>query len=229
MRRLSWLLLLALALAQSPAEKLRAVLDRLRGPEHQAVYVLKVVRPQSERVYRLKVYTDGQRAHLRVLEPRSEAGQAFLSLGAELYLYDPRLGRTLRLPPTGRSERFLGSDLTYQDLMGRDLEELFTVSEEKGVLVLLPKPQAPTPYGRVEVYLKEDLPERILYYDQRGQAVRELRLSAYQRFSGTVLPGRMELLDLLRPGYRTVVEIGEVKVGPVPPACFNPLALERGC
>ncbi|GAA6735024.1 hypothetical protein YIM1640_21830 [Thermus oshimai] len=229
MRRLSWLLLLALALAQSPAEKLRAVLDRLRGPEHQAVYVLKVVRPQSERVYRLKVYTDGQRAHLRVLEPRSEAGQAFLSLGTELYLYDPRLGRTLRLPPTGRSERFLGSDLTYQDLMGRDLEELFTVSEEKGVLVLLPKPQAPTPYGRVEVYLKEDLPERILYYDQRGQAVRELRLSAYQRFSGTVLPGRMELLDLLRPGYRTVVEIGEVKVGPVPSACFNPLALERGC
>lgn len=229
MRRFIPFLFLALALAQSPAEKLKSVLDRLRGPEHQAVYVLKVVRPQSEKVYRLQVYTDGERAHLRVLEPRSEAGQAFLSLGTELYLYDPRLGRTLRLPPTGRSERFLGSDLTYQDLMGRDLEELFTVSEAKGVLVLTPKPQAPTPYGRVEVHLKEDLPERILYYDQRGQAIRELRLSGYQAFSGRVLPGRMELLDLLRPGYRTVVEVTQVKVGPVPPACFSPLALERGC
>jgi hypothetical protein len=226
-----WLLfLLALALAQTPLDKLKAVLDRLRGPAHEGVYLIRIERPGSEKVYRLKVYTDGERAHLRVLEPKVETGLAYLSLGQDLYLYDPRLGRTLRLPPTGRSERFLGSDLTYQDLMGRDLEELFTVSEEKGVLVLLPKPQAPTPYGRVEVYLKEDLPERILYYDQRGQAVRELRLSAYQRFSGTVLPGRMELLDLLRPGYRTVVEIGEVKVGPVPSACFNPsMALERGC
>ncbi|MCS7218990.1 MAG: outer membrane lipoprotein-sorting protein [Thermus sp.] len=231
MRRWAFLFLWLglMALGQSPEEKLRAALDRLRGPAHQAVYTLLVERPGSMRTYRLQVYTDGERAHIRVLEPRSEAGQAFLSLGQDLYLYDPRLGRTLRLPPTGRSERFLGSDLTYQDLMGRDLEALFSVAEEKGVLVLTPRPGAATPYGRVEVYLKGGLVERVLYYDQRGQGVRELLLAGYQRFQEAYLPREMELRDLLRSGYRTRVEIGEVRVGPVPERCFNPLYLERGC
>lgn len=223
------LVLLVPALAQTPLEKLRMALDRLRGPAHQAVYTLLVERPGQSKLYRLRVYTDGERAHLRVLEPKAEAGQAFLSVGQDLYLYDPRLGRTLRLPPTGRSERFLGSDLTYQDLMGRDWEELFQVAEEKGVLILSPKPGAATPYGRVEVHLKEGLVERALYFDQRDQAVRELRLGAYQRLDGAYLPREMELKDLLRPGYRTRLEVSGVQVGPVPERCFNPLHLERGC
>lgn len=225
----SLLVFAALALAQSPSEKLKLALDRLRGPAHQGVYELRVERPSSVRTYRLRVYTDGHRAHLRVLEPRSEAGQAFLSLGEDLYLYDPRLGRTLRLPPTGRGERFLGSDLTYQDLMGRDLEALFQVAEVQGVLVLTPRPGAPTPYGKVEVYLREGLVERILYHDQRNQAVRELKLSAYQRLDGAYLPREMELRDLQNPGYRSLLRVLEVQVGPVPERCFNPLYLERGC
>lgn len=225
----AWALVVSLALAPGPEARLKAILDRLRGPSHEATYTIRVVRPNAERSYRLKVYTDGRRARLRVLEPVREAGQAFLSLEGELYLYDPRLGRTLRLPPTGRAERFLGSDLTYQDLMGRDLEEQFSVAEEREALVLVPKPGAPTPYGRVEVYLREELPERLLYYDQRGAAIREVRISGYTRHGAAVLPGRVEVRDLLRSGYRTVVEVSEVRVGPVPERCFNPLSLERGC
>lgn len=224
-----WLALLVLLASLSPQAKLKLVLDRIRGPSHEAVYTVRVVRPDSQRVYRLRVYTDGTRAQLRVLDPPREAGQAFLSAAGELYIYDPRLGRTLQLPPTGRTERFLGSDLTYQDLMGRDLEEQFDVTEEKGALVLVPKPAAPTPYGRVEVYLRDDLPDRILYYDQRGNAVREVRISGYARYGSAYLPTRLELHDLLRKGYQTVVEVASVQVGPVPEACFNPLFLERGC
>lgn len=221
--------LLGLALAQAPLEKLRIALDRLRGPAHQGVYELQVERLEFVGTYRLRVYTDGQRTHLRVLEPGNEAGQAFLFLGEDLYLYDPRLGRTLRLPPAGRGERFLGSDLAFQDLMGRDLEELFQVAETQGILVLTPKPAAPTPYGKVEVHLKEGLIERILYYDQRGQAVRELRLAGYQGLDGAYLPREMELRDLKRPGHRTLLRITEIQVGAVPERCFTPLYLERGC
>jgi hypothetical protein len=36
------------------------------------VYLIRIERPGSEKVYRLKVYTDGERAHLRVLEPKAE-------------------------------------------------------------------------------------------------------------------------------------------------------------
>src|SRR5690606_37653092 len=40
----------------------------------------------------------------------------------DLWLYNPRLGRSLRLPPSGRSGAFLGSDVSYNDIVGRDLE-----------------------------------------------------------------------------------------------------------
>ncbi|GAB6941060.1 hypothetical protein [Thermus brockianus] len=80
-RVLALAVFLVLALAQSPLAKLKAALDLLRGPAHQGVYLVQVERPGSTKTYRLRVYTDGERAHIRVLEPKAEAGQAYLSLG----------------------------------------------------------------------------------------------------------------------------------------------------
>ncbi|WP_232822415.1 hypothetical protein [Thermus sediminis] len=74
--------------------------------------------------------------------------------------------------------------------MGRDLETLFEVAEAPGFLLLTPRPGAPTPYGKVEVHLKEGFLERVVYYDQRGQAVRELLLKGYQGQGGPSSPGR---------------------------------------
>lgn len=218
-----------LALAQSPEAKLSAALDRLRGPAHQATYTLKLVRPDLEKTYVLQVWTDGERALVRVVAPAQEAGQAFLHLGDDLYLYDPRLGRTLKLPPTGRSRLFLGSDVSYQDLAGRDWQESFTVREEKGVLVLLPKPEAPTPYGRVEIHLEADLPRRVVYFDQRGTPVREIRITRYQEVAQRPMAVGLEVLDLLNPGHKTLLSVDQVRVGAVPERCFTLAALERGC
>src|SRR5690606_17702027 len=64
----------------------------------------------------------GERGLIRIVAPPREAGQAFLMDGDDLWLYNPRLGRSLRLPPSGRSGAFLGSDVSYNDIVGRDLE-----------------------------------------------------------------------------------------------------------
>src|SRR5690606_18998338 len=69
------------------------------------------------------IVTDGgERGLIRIVAPPREAGQAFLMDGDDLWLYNPRLGRSLRLPPSGRSGAFLGSDVSYNDIVGRDLE-----------------------------------------------------------------------------------------------------------
>lgn len=102
---------------------LEAVVDNLRGGPMRGTQTFVVERPGRITEYVMEIVTDGgERGLIRIVAPPREAGQAFLMDGDDLWLYNPRLGRSLRLPPSGRSDAFLGSDVSYNDIVGRDLE-----------------------------------------------------------------------------------------------------------
>lgn len=102
---------------------LEAVVDNLRGGPMRGTQTFVVERPGRITEYVMEIVTDGgERGLIRIVAPPREAGQAFLMDGDDLWLYNPRLGRSLRLPPSGRSGAFLGSDVSYNDIVGRDLE-----------------------------------------------------------------------------------------------------------
>jgi len=224
----------------NPAELLHQAVDQLRGPAMAATYTLLVERPGRSKKYVLNVLTDGgEKSLIRVVEPKRDAGQAFLTIGSDIWIYNPRLGRVMRLPPSGKNDRFLGSDVSYADLSGRDLEEDYEValrqeSDKSNILVLVltPKPRAPTPWGRVEVVLgsKDKLLRKIVYYDQRGKALKDVELrKAVALDGGRYLITDSLVRDLVRKGYRTTFTISDWRVGPVPEHCFTQTALERGC
>lgn len=231
---------LAAAQQPDPVQLLHQAVDQLRGPAMSATYTLLVERPGRSKKYVLNVLTDGdQRSLIRVVEPKRDAGQAFLTIGSDIWIYNPRLGRVLRLPPSGKNDRFLGSDVSYADLSGRDLEEDYQVelrqSSDKSsiiVLVLTPKPRAPTPWGRVEMVLgsKDKLLRKIVYYDQRGGAVKDIELrKAVALEGGRYLITDTLVRDLIRKGYQTTFTITNWKVGAIPDRCFTQVALQRGC
>lgn len=217
---------------------LEAILDNMRGGSVYATLTLSVERPSRETRYELEILTDGgQRALLRVTSPPREAGQAFLRDGDNLWLYVPRLKRALRLPPSGKTDRFLGSDLSYSDLSGRDAEQdyeprLALRTESEVVLELLPRPGAPTPYGKISLRATRPAyaPVEMLFFDQRGQAIRKVLFEAYVDVEGRDVPTRITVEDLLRPGQRTVVRYSRYHFGvEIAPACFTLQALEGGC
>ncbi|MFS8666011.1 MAG: outer membrane lipoprotein-sorting protein [Limnochordales bacterium] len=224
---------------------LRAVVDNLRGGPLWGTYTFVVERPGRTAEYVMEVVTDGdERGLIRIVAPPREAGQAFLMDGNDLWLYNARLGRSLRLPPSGRSNAFLGSDVSYNDMVGRDLETGYTAAfappgaaERDGagvdiVLELTPRPGAPTPYGRALVGVEEArlIPRWVDYYDQRGQVVKRLTLAEYLEAGDWRVPTHMVVEDATREGYRTVVRLTDVELdAAVPEACFALQALERGC
>lgn len=235
--------LLAQGLAQDVPEDPDAVLERIfdnmRGGGQHATLSLTVERPERTREYVLEIVSDGgERALTRVIEPSREADQAFLTLENELFVYNPRLGRVLRLPPSGRSDAFLGSDLSYSDLAGDavrdDYEaEVASRTEDEIVLELTPRPNAPTPYGalRFRASVPELAPRELVYLDQRGDAVKRLRFEDLERLDDDRLfPRRMVVEDLTEDGARTVASWREADFGFDPPErCFTQEALERGC
>jgi outer membrane lipoprotein-sorting protein len=238
---------LGAAAAQNDAppvpEDADAILDRmvenLRGGGQRATLRMVVERPDEIREYRLEVVSDGtERSLTRVVEPPREAGQAFLVDGDELFVYSPRLGRALRLPPSGRSDGFLGSDLSYDDLAGDEVRddydaEIASRGADAVTLSLVPKPTAPTPYGelRFTASLPALAPQELVYFDQRGNAVKELRFSELRELEdGRIVPTRFEVEDLTEDGGRTVAEWLDVEFGVEPPdRCFTQQAVERGC
>ena len=234
-----WLAALAAAQTPDPRALLHEAVNQLRGPAMSATYTLSVQRPDRTKTYELRVLTDGdRRALIRVVRPPRDAGQAFLTIGEDIWIYNPRLGRVLRLPPSGRNDRFLGSDVSYADLSGRDLEDDYdvalgdTAQADGWRLVLTPKPRAPTPWGKVTMAIDPDtrLLEKIVYYDQRGAPVKTILLRAAEPLGkGRYLITDTLVEDLVRKGYRTVFRVSDWKVGPVPDRCFNQTALERGC
>lgn len=224
--------------APDPSAVLRVVVDNLRGGAMQATYTFTVERPGRVSEYVMELVTDGdRRGHIRVIAPPRDAGQAFLMSGDDLWLYNARLGRSLRLPPSGRSSAFLGSDLSYNDLVGRDLEKDYDPSLTRAdgdalILELVPKPGAPTPYGRalIEVDPETLAPRWVDYYDQRGQVVKRLTLSDYLPMGNRRIPLTMVVEDRVREGYRTTARLSDVRFDiPVSEACFTLEALERGC
>lgn len=221
----------------SAEQIVRRVVDNLRGGTLEGTYTVTVERPNRTSQYVMTILSDGEeRGLIRVVQPPRDAGQAFLIDGDDLWVYNPRLGRSLRLPPSGRNGAFLGSDISYNDLAGRDLEEDYTPTllPSDGTtltLELVPKPGAPTPYGqvRVEVEAGRLVPQRIDYYDQRGNVVKRAELSEYTPVGDQWVPLRMSVRDVTRPGYQTEVHLSDARFGiELPDGSFTLQALERG-
>ena len=217
---------------------LRAIEDNHRGGAGRATITLTVSRPDRRTEYVLVVWSDGEdRGLVQVKAPARDAGQAFLKVGDNLWIYTPRLKRTLRLPPSGRSESFLGSDISYSDLSGRDIEQDYTAriastDANTVVLELIPKPGAPTPYGKLTVAADASTfaPQEWVFYDQRGQAVKRVAFSEPTRVGSRLFPTRTIVEDLVRSGYRTTAVYSDYRFGvKVPEACFTLQALEQGC
>lgn len=231
------LLLLSFASAQEDALSIvDRILGNLRGESQVATLNMQVIRPDEENAYTMRIYSEGEDKGLtRVIAPPRDAGQTFLNDGDNVFIYSPRLRRVLRLPPSGRSDSFLGSDISYDDLAGDDLKDNFeaTVLEETDesvTLELVPQPDAPTPYGKVHLTAEKPsyAPTNMTYFDQRGAAVKENLLSDYAEVDGLYIPQRFEVRDLLEEGNLTVVTWQDAEFGvDIPEACFTQNALER--
>ena len=220
-------------------ELLDNMLDNMRGGTLRATMNMTVTRPDEENTYVIEVIGDGEeRSLIRVVEPARDAGQAFLTEDDNLFLYNPRLRRTLRVPPSGRSDSFLGSDLNYNDIAGRAMEEDYDaeITEQDAdtfELTLTPKANAPTPYGKVVTSGRKSdyAPLEYLYYDQRDTAVRRINLRDYTETpEGLPFPQTLEITNLLEEGESTTLRYTNVDFeSDIPESCFTERALERGC
>jgi outer membrane lipoprotein-sorting protein len=228
----------AVAAAAAPGITADTILARARGAwlgsTFTAAMTMHIVRPDATRVMRIELWAAGdEKALLRVLAPKDDAGQGFLRIGADLWLYVPQTRRAVRLPPSSLGDSFLGSDLSIEDITRGVLASHYAPTlvgteslsgVESYVLDLRPKAGAPVVYGRLRIWVRTSnfALLRVDYVDQREDVIRRMLLHGTRLVNGQLVAPQITVENVLRPGERTTIRLDRFAVDtPIPPTVFT--------
>jgi outer membrane lipoprotein-sorting protein len=204
--------------------------DTLRSPASylEATMTIESPRLPRPREVRLRSWDDraNHRSFIRILSPPKDAGTAFLKLRPNLWMYVPRVERTLRIPPSMMLQSWMGSDFTNDDLVNESSEvddydhRLLGVDPAPGieglrayVVEYRPHEDAPVVWGRIVGWVETEhgTPLRMDYYDEDGQRLRELRFDRIREVQGRYFPHRWRMVPLDKEGHETRLEVQEIR------------------
>ncbi|MFO7562513.1 MAG: outer membrane lipoprotein-sorting protein [Enhygromyxa sp.] len=198
------------------------LLDRVddvhRGSSSHAIMKMVVKTERWERSMSMEAWSLGTDYSLvRILEPKKERGTATLKAKTDLFTYLSKTGRTIKISGASMGGSWMGSHFTNDDLMrdsrlARDFDHVVKNGPKVGgeptwALVLTPKPKAAIVWGQVDVLVRKSdlLPVGQLFYDEDLKPVRKLEFSDYQAVGGEMVPKRLRMSPLDKPGEFTEV------------------------
>lgn len=246
----------ALASELEPAPdgiSVEAVVDRaeasMRGDRTYCRCTMIVSSPRlaSDRKVSFESWSDGpgKRSFIRIHEPAKDSGTGFLKLHPNLWMFVPRIERTIRVPPSMMLQSWMGSDFTNDDLVRESSEVddydhvLLGVdpgSDESGgrrsyVVEYRPHEDAPVVWGRIVAWIDAEVWAPLFqeFYDEEGEKIRVLRFSDVREVDGRHVPYRWSLTPLDKPGHETVVVVDEIRYDlEIDESVFTTRNLKRG-
>ncbi len=176
---------------------------------------------------------------IRIQSPRKERGTSTLKRGDWMWNYFPKVRKVVRIPPSMMTSSWMGSDLTNDDLVrSSSWEDDYTVSlagktGEEVCLKYTPREDAPVTWSKVEACFNREskLPEKQLFYDEKGRKVRRMTFGKVREMDGRTIPTRITIEPLSddKEGHRTVMTYEEIDFNvEVSPATFSMANLRRG-
>jgi outer membrane lipoprotein-sorting protein len=207
-----------------PKEMLEKMDKVLRGEAHEMTVDLNIKTRSWKRNYELQVWMKGvDFSFARVLAPSKVKGQGFLRKKARLWQYLPTAERTILIPPSMMLDRFMGSDFSNDDFvkmsyLPRDYNAKVLGKEtlndiESYHLELIPKPDAPVSYGKLDIFLRvqDFAPVQWKFFNERLEHIRTLHYSEFKDFGGHVIPAVWKMENHRDKDRETTITIKDAK------------------
>jgi outer membrane lipoprotein-sorting protein len=189
-----------MAFAQDPEALVQAAFDYYRGKASVATVKMTIHRPDWERVSVMKAWTKGQEDGIfRITSPPKDAGNGTLKRGREMWTFNPKVNRVIKLPPSMMSQSWMGSDFSNNDLaksdsLLKDYSHTLTGTEThegKTVYIIksMPNPDAPVVWGMQTLKIREDhifLSE--VFHDEDLKPVKIMTAHDIQMMGGKLFP-----------------------------------------
>ncbi|MGE0086410.1 MAG: outer membrane lipoprotein-sorting protein [Desulfococcaceae bacterium] len=171
-----------------------------RGKASESVVEMTIKRPEWKRDITLRGWTRGESESLFfITAPARDEGNGTLKKGREMWTYNPKVSRVIKLPPSMMSQSWMGSDFSNNDLArsdsllydyvhtleGRETHEGKTVYLIKSI----PKPDAPVIWGMQRLKIRED---QIMlsqeFFDENMKSVKILTSWQMEMMGGRLFP-----------------------------------------
>jgi len=210
-----------------PLELARAAEEVMRSDttHMKARMIVSSPRLSSDRVVAFESWDDrvGKRSLIRIAEPAKDKGTGFLKQHPNLWMYVPRVERTVRIPPSMMMQSWMGSDFTNDDLVNEssDVDDyvhtMLGVDPNGGpggdvrsyVIQYVPKEDTAVVWGRIVGWVDATThtPLRQDFYDEEGEAIRTMVFEDVRKQGRRYVPHRWQLTPLDKEGHRTVIEL----------------------
>lgn len=190
--------------AAPPADDARAIVERAfdywRGVGSVARFEMTIHRTDFERTMVLKGWTKGRRDALFFVEkPAKDAGNGTLKKGREMWSFNPKINRVIKLPPSMMSQSWMGSDFSNDDLAKSDtmIDDYIhslkakTLTEEGMVYTIesIAREDAPVVWSKQELDIREDnILLRQTFYDEEMVEVKEMTAEQIEMLGGRLFP-----------------------------------------
>lgn len=172
----------------------------IRGKASIATVVMTIHRPDWERNMTIKAWTRGQKDSLFYIEaPAKDHGNGTLKKGREMWMYNPKISRVIKVPPSMMSQSWMGSDFSNNDLAKSDslitdyTHSIVGTESHEGKKVYhiksMPKPNAPVVWGMQKLKIREDLIWLSeVFFDEDLKPVKAMTMLEIQMLGGKLYP-----------------------------------------
>ncbi|MFO8028505.1 MAG: outer membrane lipoprotein-sorting protein [Cyclonatronaceae bacterium] len=210
--------------AQNPEEIITRMEQVMRGNSSYAEMTMRIERPRYQREVSMRSWTYGRDYTMIIITaPSRDEGTAYLMRENDIWNYDPRIDRTIRLPSSMMAQSWMGSDFTNDDLVRdsdavEDFEhEILRTEEYEGreawVIRMIPKPGTPIVWGKVMMWIctETHIQLRIENYDQQDELVNTMKLDRVQDMDDREIPTRITVSPAGKDDERTILTYEEVE------------------
>ena len=211
--------------AQDAQSLVRAAFDYFRGKTSFSVVEMTIHRADWERKMTMKGWTKGlDKSLIIITAPPKDEGNGTLKKGQEMWIYNPKVNRVIKIPPSMMAQSWMGSDFSNNDLAKSDTlihdynHSLTGSATEGGKKVYFieskPKPQAPVVWGMQRLKIREDyiLLEQV-FYDEYLKPVKILSAHDIQMLGGKLFPKIMRMQKADEKEEYTMLEYRELTFG----------------
>ncbi len=212
------LIIFCSAQAQEASEIIKLSEDHLRGESSTSEISIEIERRLWSRTIDIKVWSLGSDYSLILMQaPIRDKGTVYLKRKKEIWNWQPKIKKIIKLPPSMMMQSWMGSDFTNDDLV-KESSVLFDYTNKIigdtlllglpcCIIELLPKPDAPVVWGKIKLFidLENYLQLATEFYDEDGYLINKMKVSEIKTFGNRVLPSLLTMTSVEEKGQRTIL------------------------
>jgi outer membrane lipoprotein-sorting protein len=211
-----------------------ASFNYMRGKTSISLSEMTIHRPDWERKMTIKAWTRGtDESIFRIIAPPKDKDNGTLKKKREMWMYNPKVNRVIKLPPSMMSQAWMGSDFSNNDLSKSDslindyIHTIIGTEEHEGkkvyIIKSVPKPDAPVVWGMQKLKIREDhifLEQE--FYDEDLEPVKTMTTLQIEKLGGKLFPRIWKMQKNDVDDEYTVIEYKEISFdGKVPATMFT--------